>query len=173
MKKYLFLIIFGLIAASCFLACFNGAEKTGSAAGAPAQVEVPADVPTEGVPSEYALNVVRQFVEKQTDTLSASSSKDTSDYDIGTFFGPMNYHVDLFADSLSGSTGATYFLQNSLEFSGNDWYNVTTGAIDGVSTKARLSGTILRGRLRLRTITPTSTQSTALRTVAFLTEDNP
>lgn len=111
-----------------------------------------------------------ETIAKTTDTLT---NADTVIFTVGSFFGPVNYVVQVFADSLSGSTAGTATLQHSAEMSGNDWVDLANPVtVNGVTTRDDITGAILGGRLRLRTIS-SGTQSTALRTVAIVTEDQP
>jgi len=97
------------------------------------------------------------------DTLTTSSSLDTVTFTFANFYGRNNYALQVSADSLSGSTGATCQLEINADLAGNDWATLETVTVNGVSTRAYETGEILRGTLRCRCYAPSSTQSTAVR----------
>lgn len=96
-------------------------------------------------------------------TITTSSSLDTVTFDLGNFSRPYNYQIQLNADSLSGATGATCYLELSLDGGGSDWTRIETLTINGVSTRLLDSGSFERGQLRCICYAPSSTQSTAVR----------
>ena len=65
------------------------------------------------------------------------------------------------ADSISGTTTATAYLQVSNALTGNYWYNIDTITINGVQTKDWATGTIQANRVRWY-IVSTGTQRTHL-----------
>lgn len=107
------------------------------------------------------------------DTVTTSSSIDTVDFTLGTFYGPTAYEIQISADSLSGSTAATAYLEYSGKVSGSDWVSLSSTTINGVTTRARLTGDIIKGRLRLRVISANGTQSTTVRPVGHFTASQP
>lgn len=66
------------------------------------------------------------------------------------------------ADSVSGATGATAWLQVSNQESGNYWYNLDTVTINGVQTKDWHEDILYAVRLRLYVISA-GTQVTTVR----------
>jgi len=71
---------------------------------------------------------------------------------------PYNYHVNVVADSLSGSTTGTFKVEHRL-YGGNVWKTLSTVTIDGVqTTPAAITGNVPCGALRFTTIT-SGTQS--------------
>lgn len=71
---------------------------------------------------------------------------------------PYNYHVNVVADSLSGSTAGTFKVEHRL-YGGNVWKTLSTTTIDGVqTTPAAITGNVPCGALRFTTIT-SGTQS--------------
>lgn len=98
------------------------------------------------------------------DTLSTSTSLDTLTFDLGTYWGPMDYEFGVRWDSLSGGTTGSFYIEWSPDASGTFWLaHSTVTTIDGVSGYAKITGEIIRGRLRGRAYAPSSTQSTAVR----------
>lgn len=97
------------------------------------------------------------------DTLSTSSSLDTSIFSIGTFYSPLSYALQVSADSLTGATDATCYLQVNLDMGGSDWATLQTITVDGTTTRSYTTGSIARGTLRCACYAPSSTQSTAVR----------
>lgn len=71
---------------------------------------------------------------------------------------PYNYHVNVVADSLSGSTTGTFKVEHRL-YGGTVWKTLSTVTIDGVqTTPAAITGNVPCGALRFTTIT-SGTQS--------------
>lgn len=79
------------------------------------------------------------------------------------------YSWQIQADSLSGSTGATAYLQQSNDKTGSLWTTISgkTVTINGVQTLSILEGDFYGIRQRLRVI-GTGTQSTKLKVSAVL-----
>jgi hypothetical protein len=96
------------------------------------------------------------------DTIITSSSTDAFTLDLGSFYGPVEYDLVMFADSLSGGTTGTAILQFSPAMTGSDWYDLATATINGVKTYTRWTGDLVRGRLRVSVSAGSSTQSTAV-----------
>ena len=106
-----------------------------------------------------------RLIEVTQDTLNSAGALDTVNFTIGSYFGsPTAYDVQVSADSISGATAGNAILQWSAAPSGTDWYNISTTVINGTQTRARLTGDILGGRLRLHVLAPdTATQVTTIR----------
>lgn len=108
----------------------------------------------------------RQTISFTTDTITTSSSVDTITFSAGSFSAPMYYEWFLQADSLSGSTNATAYLQLSAPGTSN-YVTIETIVIDGVLTTSRKTGNYLgAGSWRLRIIAPSGTQSTRVKAAA-------
>lgn len=122
----------------------------------------PTDSPREEVTTGAAATSI-SFFSNDPDTLSTSGSTDEITFAFASFYGRNNYVLQVSADSLSGSTGATCYLEVNTDLGGNDWAILETITVDGVSTRAYETGEILRGTLRCRCTAPSSTQSTAVR----------
>lgn len=102
-------------------------------------------------------------VTPSVDTISTSSSLDTVTFTLLPLYSAVNYELQVSADSLSGGTTATCYLQVNQDMAGTDWYNLKTVTIDGVQTRAFETGSLVRGTVRCRCLAPSSTQSTAVR----------
>lgn len=170
--KNIKLVFFASLAAVAILAFAIGCQQ----APAPAPVQVQAPAPVQ--PMTFAAsNVVKLNIADEVDTISTSSSLDTADYDLGTYSIPVNVGVQLTADSISGSTGATCYLQSRYRSSGGDkyWIDVpnATATINGVQTRAQITAAVLKGSVRCRCLAPSSTQNTRVYWSGFVTEDNP
>lgn len=108
----------------------------------------------------------RKTISFTTDTITTSSSVDTIVFTVGPQSGPMYYEWFLQADSLSGSTNATAYLQLSAPGTSN-YVTIETIVIDGVLTTSRKTGNYLgAGSWRLRIIAPSGTQSTIVKAAA-------
>ena len=99
-----------------------------------------------------------------TDTMT---NADTLTFTTSTYYNKLNdagiYSFHIHADSLSGATAGTATLYEQASLGGSDWLSIGTVTINGVTTSARLTGTVTYGRrYKVETIT-TGTQSTALR----------
>lgn len=71
---------------------------------------------------------------------------------------PYNYHINVVADSLSGTTTGTFKVEHRL-YGGNVWKTLSTVTIDGVqTTPAAITGNVPCGALRFTSIT-SGTQS--------------
>ncbi len=108
----------------------------------------------------------RQTVSFTADTISTSSSVDTITFSAGSFSTPVYYEWYLQADSLSGSTNATAYLQVAAPGTSN-YVTIETITVDGVLTTSRKTGDYLgAGAMRLRIIAPSGTQSTRVKASA-------
>jgi len=117
-----------------------------------------------GVQEVYTTTVTNSVIrDLDADTLSTSSTLDTLTFALGTFTRPYNYEIQVNADSLSGATGATCYLELSLDGDGADWVQIETAVVNGVTTRSLNAGSFERGQLRCRCYAPSSTQSTAVR----------
>ncbi|MBK9258100.1 MAG: hypothetical protein IPM42_21870 [Saprospiraceae bacterium] len=66
---------------------------------------------------------------------------------------PYNYHINVVADSLSGTTTGTFKVEHRL-YGGNVWKTLSTVTIDGVqTTPAAITGNVPCGALRFTSIT--------------------
>lgn len=95
------------------------------------------------------------------DTISTSSSVDTVTFTAPDYAFEYKYEWLFHADSLSGSTGATAYVQHAARNS-TKYVTITSTVIDGVQTLYRYAGSVLGGRVRLLVIAPSSTQSTKI-----------
>lgn len=122
-----------------------------------------------GVASSNRLLELSQVV------LNSAGALDTQTVAIGSYLGaPVSYEIQISADSISGATAGNALLQHSLAPSGSDWYTVSTTVINGTTTRARLTGDILGGRLQLYILAPdTTTQVTNIRVDANLAGSQP
>lgn len=122
-----------------------------------------------GVASSNRLLELSQVV------LNSAGALDTQTVSIGSYIGsPVSYEIQISADSVSGATAGNALLQHSLAPTGSDWYTISTTVINGTSTRARLTGDILGGRLQLYILAPdTTTQVTNIRVDANLAASQP
>jgi len=125
-----------------------------------------------GVVLSSAPNIFK-FVSLDEDTISTSSSVDTVDFTIGTFNSPVSYEIQISADSLSGATDATAYVEYQAATSGSDWVSIDQATINGVTTRDLETGSILGGRLRVRIISGSGTQSTTVRAAAVIAGRDP
>jgi hypothetical protein len=153
MKLYSFFIAFCIAAVAIIVSC-NLPPTQQSANTQPAQVVQPAA--TVGAQAVLSFNATE-------DTISTSSSIDTVDFTFASIYSPQRYAFQLNADSLSGSTAATCYLQLNTDLSGADWVALETVTVNGVSTRGYETGDIERGLLRCRCISASGTQSTTVR----------
>lgn len=119
----------------------------------------PADEPTDEQTITAALegsSITSKILQDGPDTLT---NADTLDIALGTFYGPIDYQIQLSADSLSGSTAGNVYLELDSDGDAAGYHRLETMVINGVSTRTFETGEIIGGKLRLRTIT-TGTQST-------------
>lgn len=141
MKTSLFLL-FGLLAL-LMVSITPGCDPVD-----PPKTEDPADVPVELASMNFA--APRSYIlQDGVDTLT---NADTLDLNLGTFYGPTAYQIQVSADSLSGSTAATTYLELDSDGDGVGFYRIETMTINGVTSRLYETGTILFGTLRLRTI---------------------
>lgn len=103
-----------------------------------------------------------------SDTLSTSSSADTLTFTTGTYTSPRYYEALIVADSLSGGTTGTIYLQQ--EGPNSNWITIETITVDGVKTTSRKQGRFNSGRLRFYCLAGSSTQSTVVRINLLLSE---
>ena len=104
------------------------------------------------------------------DTISTSGSLDTiGTFVTGNYSTPRYYESLIQADSLSGGTNATLYVQHASTGS-TDWITVETVTIDGVKTTAKKYGRFDAGKLRWYVLAPSSTQSTRVRVWLHLSE---
>lgn len=99
-----------------------------------------------------------QLIQAGPETMT---NADTITVELGTFYSPIEYEIAYVADSLSGSTAGTQYLEWDADGDGANFVRRETMVINGVTTRGVETGTIVGGTLRLRTIT-TGTQSTRL-----------
>lgn len=113
-------------------------------------------------PSDVSAEVAREtLVNADPDTLT---NQDTVTVSFGIFNAPRSYALQVNADSLSGATAATCQLRLSTDNLGVDWVNLGSGVtVDGVTTRTLATGTFARGMVQCRCISPSGTQSTAVR----------
>lgn len=111
-------------------------------------------------PDEAARSQIQNPAQQQ---LSTSSSLDTADFDFGEFYSSHYYALQLNADSISGATGATCYLQLNSDMGESDWVAIETMTINGVTTRLLETGEVMAGTLRCRCIAPSSTQVTNVR----------
>lgn len=72
---------------------------------------------------------------------------------------PYNYQIHVQADSLSGGTSATLYIEQRA-YGRTNWMPITSVTIDGVQTRpVAITGSVLGGALRYRTVS-SGTQST-------------
>jgi hypothetical protein len=102
-------------------------------------------------------------INPDVDTLTTSTSLDTVTYTLATVRSAHNYEFQVNADSLTGATGATCYLEQSSDAGGTDWVAVETVVVNGVTTRQLEVGSLYAGTLRCRCMAPSSTQSTAVR----------
>lgn len=115
--------------------------------------------PKDGIEALADMQTVRSFtVQVGPETMT---NADTIDAAIGTFFSPIEYEISTVADSLTGSTAGTQYLEWDADNDGANWVRIETMVINGVTTRLRETGTLVGGTLRLRTIT-SGTQTTRL-----------
>lgn len=94
------------------------------------------------------------------DTISTSSSLDTLNHPmIKEHNAPFVWEVSVQADSLSGGTNATAYIQHKFKGSSR-WTTVESITIDGVQTISKKIGDVLGGMMRVYVLAPSSTQST-------------
>jgi hypothetical protein len=89
-------------------------------------------------------------------TLTWDTGREITDYD------PIDFTWHITADSLSGTTDVTIYIQESLNPAGGDWVNVDTISISADGYNAFTSGTVTGARQRL-SIVGAGTQSTSLK----------
>lgn len=75
---------------------------------------------------------------------------------------PAEYEIGIAADSISGSTAATCYLYQYMDFGATDKYILETITINGVSTRTRETGTVVGGILTCSCVS-TGTQVTYFR----------
>lgn len=99
------------------------------------------------------------------DTVTTSGTADTTMKVFGSYFSPVEYSIQVVADSLSGATAATFELQHAQDVTATspDWKTLSTTTVNGVTTNAFVTGYILKGQLRARIITNGTAQSTVYR----------
>ena len=122
-----------------------------------------------GILSLFAFNNAEEEKSRPTnynsdpDTLVTSTSLDTVTFTPPVWYSSRDYSLQINADSISGATGATCYMQVSTDLQGDDWVTVETITIDGVTTRQLDTGTIKRGAVRIVCYAPSTTQSTAVR----------
>lgn len=118
-----------------------------------------------GIASTYADDAPSSLhISSSPDTITTSTSVDTVTFSLTTVRSAYNYEFQVNADSLSGGTTATCFLEQNADGLGSDWVAVQTVVVNGVETRSRTTGSLYYGTLRCRCIAASSTQSTAIRT---------
>lgn len=75
---------------------------------------------------------------------------------------PFSYQVNIVADSLSGATAATLYVDHQA-YGRTNWVPVSSTTIDGGLTYAPITGSVLGGKIRVRAV-GSGTQSTKLAT---------
>lgn len=114
---------------------------------------------TEGTVTALDFSVPRStLIQAGPETMT---NADTITVELGTFYSPIEYEISYVADSLSGATAGTQYLEWDADGDGANFVRIETMVINGVTTRGRETGTLVGGSLRLRTIT-TGTQSTRL-----------
>lgn len=96
-------------------------------------------------------------------TITTSSSLDTVTWDIGNYNSQNSYEIQINGDSISGATGADCVLELSMDKGGSDWVVLETITVNGVTTRLRETGTMIRGQLQCRCFATDSTQVTNIR----------
>lgn len=129
----------------------------------------PTDSPREEVTTGAAAFSVTT-VSADQDTISTSSSTDEFTTSLMTVYSRNNYVFQVSADSISGGTTATCYLEVNPDLVGSDWAVLETVIVDGVSTRAYETGEILRGSLRCRCAAASSTQVTVIRSDLVVTD---
>lgn len=94
-----------------------------------------------------------------SDTLITSSSTDTLTFTTGSYTSPRYYEALIAADSLSGGTTGTIYLQQEGP-TATSWITIETITVDGVQTLSRKTGRFNGGRLRFYCLAGSSTQNT-------------
>lgn len=102
----------------------------------------------------------------QADTLSTSTSLDTSLWNVSKMISQTGeFEYVCRADSISGSTAATGYLETSMTGGASDdeWQIYSTFTINGAgTTEYKISGTLIGKYVRDRIYAPSGTQSTRL-----------
>lgn len=112
-----------------------------------------------------------------TDTGTTSGTAVTDYNQIGSYNTPLEYKVQWQADSVSGATNATIYLEwtatrDTATFN-EIWSILHTGVIDGVQSAGVFTGDIPNGQLRTRTVFAATAQSTTLNMAAALSSPYP
>ena len=117
-----------------------------------------ADPPDEAVEmTAAAIPIVK--IDAPVDTLT---NAETETWDLVTVNGPAEYEFGIAADSISGSTAATCYLYQYMDFGSTYRYILETIVVNGVSTRTRETGTLVGGVLTCA-CTSTGTQVTHVR----------
>lgn len=97
-------------------------------------------------------------VSETGDTLITSGSTDEIIFSLGTFYSAVEYDLGAFVTNLSGTTNANIILEFSPNVTGSNWLPLDTLAASATASK-RVTGNLVRGRLRYRASAPSSTQN--------------
>lgn len=143
MKRILFLFLFASLAALLLSSC--DLFQT--------------DPPDEAVEMTAASALPITKIDATMDTLT---NAETETWSLVTVNGPAEYEFGIAADSISGSTGATCYLYQYMDFGSTYKYILETITINGVSTRTRETGTLVGGVLQCA-CTSTGTQVTYVR----------
>lgn len=108
-------------------------------------------------------------------TLDTLVNADTLDFIFPAVFqkpAPSSYSWQILADSISGTTAATAYVQQSNSSTGGVWTNIAnkTLAIALIQTNGLIEGTFYGQRMRLRIIS-TGTQATKVKVYAIVRRD--
>lgn len=95
-------------------------------------------------------------------TMDTLTNAETETWTLVTVNGPAEYEFGIAADSISGSTAATCYLYQYMDFGSTYKYILETIVVNGVSTRTREVGTLVGGVLTCA-CTSTGTQVTHVR----------
>lgn len=105
------------------------------------------------------------------DTITTAGTLDTTIQSLGSYFGPIYVDVLVVTTGISGTIGATSWLQQSGD-DGTNWATVDSVLITSGKKERRISTNVLGGNIRLFTVGDTATQSTKL-DVSYLIAGKP